>query len=133
MGKTVRGVLLIGLAVAGLNGCDYWPPALQAQIEQLRAEAQTASAERAKLETQLMETAKMKDELQLRVEELTRLNRELAGRIANLEQNLAAEKTKASKPAAKASVKAAPAKNSGKAAVKPSGKAAAKKPAKAKR
>ena len=31
-----------------VSGCDYWPPALQAQIEQLQQEAQLATADRAK-------------------------------------------------------------------------------------
>lgn len=126
-GKVPGLAILFGVAVigmVGLTGCDYWPPALQAQIEQLRAEAQTAAAERAKLESQLMETVKLRDELQTRVDELTRLNRELAGRVAGLEQSLTEEKAKSAK-VAKGSAKSA-----GKAAAKPGTKASAKKPAK---
>lgn len=117
-------VVLLGAAMIGLSGCDYWPPALQAQIEQLRAEAQTAAAERAKLESQFMETVKLRDELQVRVDELTRLNQELAGRVAGLEQSLAEAKAKGAK------VAKGPAKPASKAAAKPAAKAKAKKPAK---
>lgn len=116
-----RLVIGLSLVVAGLAGCDYWPPALQAQIEQLRAEAQAAAAALAKLEGQLNETSKLKEDLQRRVEELTRLNQELTGRVASLEQNLLAEREKAaklSKPAKKGT------------AAKSSVKAVAKKPAK---
>jgi uncharacterized coiled-coil DUF342 family protein len=121
--KRLGPVILMGAALIGLNGCDYWPPALQAQIEQLRAEAQSAAAERAKLESQLMETAKLKDELQARVNELTQLNQELAGRNAALEKNLAEERTKGPKVSAKASTKAA-AKATAKPATKPMSKKA---------
>jgi chromosome segregation ATPase len=123
--KGLRLIILMGAALmgmVGLTGCDYWPPALQAQIEQLRAEAQSAAAERAKLESQLMETAKLKDELQARVNELTQLNQELAGRNAALEKNLAEEKTKGAKVSGKASTKAA-----AKATAKPAAKTASKK------
>jgi outer membrane murein-binding lipoprotein Lpp len=93
-----------------LSGCDYWPPALQAQIEQLRTEVQTATAERASMENQLRETMKAKEELQARVGELARLNQELIARATGLEQELAAERAKTAKlgkPSAKAGAKPA--------------------------
>jgi len=85
------------LAASGLSGCDYWPPALQAQIEQLRSDAQLAAAERAKAEGQLREAVKQRDELQARVDELTRLNRDLAARATTLQQSLTAEQEKSAK------------------------------------
>lgn len=124
LGKMLGLVILSGVAMVGLNGCDYWPPALQAQIEQLRAEAQATAAERAKLESQFMEIAKLKDGLQARVDELTRLNRELAGRVAGLEQSLTEAKSKGAK------VAKGPAKSTGKASDKPAAKTQAKKSAK---
>ena len=54
----VRVLLFVGLSI-GLSSCDYWPPALQAQIEQMQVEAQIATAERAKLQSQLTNTMKM--------------------------------------------------------------------------
>jgi len=100
---------LLCVAASSLSGCDYWPPALQAQIEQLRSEAQLATAERAKVEGQLRDAIKQRDELQARVDELTRLNRDLAARTSNLEQSLAAEQQKSAK-ATKSSAKGTPAK-----------------------
>ena len=50
---------VIGLSMLGfssmllLAGCDFWPPALQAQIEQLHSEAQQAAADKALLQNQL--------------------------------------------------------------------------------
>ncbi|MDE3223900.1 MAG: hypothetical protein KGN30_00650 [Nitrospirota bacterium] len=115
-------VLAVGM-VATLAGCDYWPPALQAQIEQLKAEVQAAAAERANLDNQLKDAVKAKEELQARLDELARLNRELAGNIANLKQALDAEREKTAKLGKSAS-KAAP-----KAAAKPAPAPGKKKPA----
>jgi chromosome segregation ATPase len=80
-----------------VSGCDYWPPALQAQIEQLQQEAQVANAERAKMIAQLNESNGAKQELQARVDDLTRSNRELTGRVSGLEQALVAERDKTSR------------------------------------
>src|SRR5581483_3753112 len=55
MGAVVGSAVAVLLMGIGLSGCDYWPPALQAQIEQLQAEAQAAAAERVKLLGQLNE------------------------------------------------------------------------------
>lgn len=86
------------LLVAGaLSGCDYWPPALQAQIEQLRAELQLAAAENARSENQVKEAVKSRDELQLKIDDMARINRELATRVATLEQGLASEREKVAK------------------------------------
>ncbi|HJU04279.1 MAG TPA: hypothetical protein VJ692_03940 [Nitrospiraceae bacterium] len=95
VGRAGGAVLVIALTSLSLSGCDYWPPALQAQIEQMQVDAQIATAERAKLQSQLADTMKMKEELQIRVDELTRSNREYSGRVTTLEQNLASEREKA--------------------------------------
>jgi hypothetical protein len=92
--------LLIGaLLVMGgnLSGCDYWPPALQAQIEQLRAELQLAAAEKARSENQVKEAVKTRDELQVKIDDMARINRELASRVATLEQSLVSEREKLAK------------------------------------
>jgi type II secretory pathway component PulM len=111
MTRSLMAGCAMGLVLT-LAGCDYWPPALQAQIEQLRAELQKAQSERATLETQLNEATRAKNELQARVAELTRQNNDLASKTAALEQGLAAEREKVAKltkatakPAAKAGPK----------------------------
>ncbi len=116
-GKAARWGGLVVLALT-VSGCDYWPPALQAQIEQLRADLQTATTERAKLESQLSETTKLKDELQARIDELNRANRDLTTRASGLEAQVhqlqekltkaAAVKKPAPAKAAKAAAKPAP-------------------------
>ena len=85
------------LMAVALTGCDYWPPALQAQIEQLRTESQTAAADKALLQNQLNAANRAKEELQARVEDLTRVNKEKSGMIANIERSLAVERERAAK------------------------------------
>lgn len=130
IGRRLRSGVVIVAALIGLSGCDYWPPALQAQIEQLRTDVQTATTEKAKVEAKLNETTKLlnettklKDELQARVDDFARLNREQATKIASLEKDLAAERQKTAKSgkkaaSAKASAKAKSKKKAAKAPVK---------------
>jgi chaperonin cofactor prefoldin len=118
--------MMMSMAV---SGCDYWPPALQAQIEQLQQEAQIAAAERTKMVAQLNESNAAKQELQARVDDLTRSNREFTGRVSGLEQALTAEREKTSR-LAKAASKPVSVKSVAKPAAK---KTAKKKPASKKR
>ena len=97
MGKGVRALLSIVLLSIGLSSCDYWPPALQAQLEQMQIEVQIATAERAKLQGQLTDIQRMKDELQIRVDELARSNSEFSKLVSTLEQALSTEREKVSR------------------------------------
>jgi chromosome segregation ATPase len=102
-------MLVVGLGfVASLAGCDYWPPALQAQIEQLRTEVQNANMEKAQLQNQLSAAVRAKDDLQVHFDELTKVNRDKSAQVANLEHSLAMERQKvAALTRGKASAKAA--------------------------
>ncbi|MDR4480818.1 MAG: hypothetical protein R3B37_13875 [Nitrospira sp.] len=116
--RAVMGLSVLGFgAMLLLAGCDFWPPALQAQIEQLHSEAQQAAADKALLQNQLNAANKAKEELQIRVEDLTRVNKEKSAMIANLERSIAAARERAVK-ATKSS------------AAKPTGKTTLKKPLK---
>lgn len=87
--RTRRGVFACALVVAmSLSGCDYWPPALLAQLEQLRSTVQDLSDERAQLEARLREATLLRDELQGRLDEATRRNEDLKQRLARLERDL---------------------------------------------
>lgn len=81
----------------GLVGCDYWPPALQAEIEQLRSETQTLSIEKIQLQAQVTDLSKTKQELQGQVDELSRINREKTGMITSLQNQLDAVRARALK------------------------------------
>jgi chaperonin cofactor prefoldin len=129
IGKLFCGIGALMMMSMTVSGCDYWPPALQAQIEQLQQESQIAAAERTKMVTQLNEANTIKQELQARVDDLTRSNRELTGRVSGLEQALTAEREKTSR-LAKATSKPVSAKTVTKPAAKKTSK---KKPSAKKR
>jgi len=115
-------VFACGLLLS-LAGCDYWPPALQAQIEQLRSETQTLAMEKAQLQGQVLDLSKAKQEYQSQVDELSRTNQEKTAMIMGLQKQLDTVRTKALK--AKSS-KITQRKAAMKATVRPSGKAAQK-------
>jgi len=121
-GKGIGSVLALVL-VSGLTGCDYWPPALQTQIEQLRSELQTVTAEKAQYQTQLASIAKVKDDLQAQVDDLNRSNRDKSTMIASLQSNVTALQERLNKSSKATTAKASAAKVPAKTAVKgPAGK-----------
>lgn len=109
--------------ILSLVGCDYWPPALQAQIEQMRSETQTLAMEKAQLQGQVSDLSKVKQEFQSQVEELSRMNREKTAMIMSLQKQLDAVRVKAVKSM---SSKATQRKAATKSTVKSSAKAAPK-------
>lgn len=119
----LSAVLMLGLTL-GMAGCDYWPPALQAQIEQLRSETQTLTMEKTQLQAQVNELSKTRQDMQTQIDDLGRLNREKTGMITSLQNQLDALRAKAAKAMAPAK---APAKTSAKLAPKPAAKPPAKK------
>ena len=132
MVKVLRQRLLVGVvAVMGVavSGCDYWPPALQAQVEQLRSEVQTVNMEKAQLQNQINDLSKAKQDLQTQVDDLGRMNREKTGMISSLQNQVEALRVKA----VKAMAPKAPAKAVAKPTAKPAAKAPVKKKVPAKR
>jgi len=101
----------------GISGCDYWPPALQAQIEQLQSETQIVTMENTQLQSQVTELSQAKQDLQSQVDELSRINREKSSTITNLQHQIDALRTKTAKTSS-------PAKKT----VKPATKSSPKKP-----
>ncbi|MEO5956480.1 MAG: hypothetical protein ABIR36_12430, partial [Nitrospiraceae bacterium] len=67
MVRNVVAVAAMTLFSIGLSGCDYWPPALQTQIEQIRSELQTSTVEKTQLQNQLASMTKVRDDLQAQV------------------------------------------------------------------
>lgn len=104
-----RGLIVVGLLLS-LAGCDYWPPALQAQIEQLRSENQALVMEKTQLQSQVNDLSKARQDLQTQIDDLSRMNREKTGMIASLQNQLDALRAKtvkamAPKPATKSVAK----------------------------
>ena len=128
-----RAVGLVIVLAAMLSGCDYWPPALQTQIEQLRSELQTVTMEKAQLQTQMASLSRAKDDLQAQVDDLVRTNRDKSTMIASLQSSvttLQERLTKASKPVTAKAVTTKP--SASKPAAKPTVKTAQKAPPKKK-
>ncbi len=121
MGRQLRGWAGFGLAlgiVVGLTGCDYWPPALQTQIEQLRSELQAVTAEKAQFQGQVASLTKVKDDLQAQVDELSRANRDKSTMIASLQNSVTSLQERLAKSAKPAATKASTAKPASKPAPK---------------
>ena len=124
MVRNLVAVAAITIVSVGLSGCDYWPPALQTQIEQLRSELQSATMEKTQLQNQLASFTKVKDDLQAQVDELSRANRDKSTMINGLQNSLAVAQERLAKSAKAATPKAG--------AVKPSAKVKQKAPARKK-
>ena len=128
MVRNLVALAAIMLVSVGLSGCDFWPPALQTQIEQLRSELQSATMEKAQLQNQLASIAKVKDDLQAQVNDLSRANQDKSTMIASLQNGLTAAQGRSAKSAKVATPKTGAAKP----ATKVTQKAPAKKKAPAK-
>jgi septal ring factor EnvC (AmiA/AmiB activator) len=121
-----QGGRAVGLVIAValmLSGCDYWPPALQTQIEQLRSELQTVTMEKVQLQTQMASLTRAKDDLQAQVEDLARTNRDKSTMIASLQSSVGSLQERLAKSSKPATAKAVSTKAS---AVKPAAKPAVK-------
>lgn len=118
MVRNLVAIAAITLFSIGLSGCDYWPPALQTQIEQLRSELQSATVEKAQLQNQLASMTKVRDDLQTQVDDLSRQNRDKSSMINGLQNSLAAAQERLAKSSKSAAPKAAATKTSTKVAPK---------------
>lgn len=121
-GKNRSAMRALGMALGfgcllSAAGCDYWPPALQAQIEQLRSETETLNMEKTQLQSQVNDLSKARQELQTHLDELSRVNREKTEVIASLQRRLDTSHGKGSKMLTPAKT---PAKSATKATAKPS-------------
>ena len=94
----VASILGVGFA-ASMTGCDYWPPALQVQIEQLQSDMQTLMIEKAQLQAQVTDLSRIKQDLQTQLDELNRVNQEKTTIITDLQNQLQAVRQKSLKAA----------------------------------
>ena len=81
-GAIRRGVLMLGLL--SLNGCDYWPAALQSQIEGLQSELNDALDDRQRLDQELRDLRSAQNSLERELESNARENNALRQRLATL-------------------------------------------------
>ena len=112
---SLAGVALGLGCLVSMTGCDYWPPALQAQVEQLRSETQTLATEKAQLQVQINDLSNARRDLQSQLDEMSRVSREKTVMITSLQHQVDALRAKGAKavvsakspvkPAAKPTVK----------------------------
>jgi septal ring factor EnvC (AmiA/AmiB activator) len=107
MMRNLVAVAAVMVVSMGLSGCDYWPPALQAQIEQLRSELQMVTMEKTQLQNQLASMTKTKDDLQAQVDDLSRASRDKSVMINSLQNSLTASQGRQAKLAKTTAPKAA--------------------------
>ena len=83
--KSAPGLITIGLLIGlSLSGCDYWPPALHHDIEELRNDLNDALDERHRLTNDNAELRSMHESLRREAEKIGRENEELRNRLAKL-------------------------------------------------
>lgn len=82
---------LTGMAGAlAVSGCDYWPPALQAQIEELETDNARLLERQTEIQQRLTDTRRDNESLKSEAEDLARRNQQLAARLQQAEQGLRA-------------------------------------------
>lgn len=91
------GLACCAALVLSLSGCDYWPPALQAQIEQLRSEIQVVTAENTQLQSEISELSRTRQDLQTQFDELSRVNQEKSHMITDLRRQIDTSRAKTAK------------------------------------
>lgn len=74
----------LGLILSVLSGCDYWPPALQTEIDTLRAELNDVLDDRQRLEFEKSGLKATQESLQREVETKAQENDDLRRRLAAL-------------------------------------------------
>ena len=94
----VASILGVGLAFS-MTGCDYWPPALQVQIEQLQSDMQTLMIEKTQLQAQVTDLTRVKQDLQMQLDELNRVSQEKTSIITGLQNQLQTVRQKSVKTA----------------------------------
>jgi peptidoglycan hydrolase-like protein with peptidoglycan-binding domain len=83
--KSGLGLKTVGVLVGlSLSGCDYWPPALHHEIEELRNDLNDALDERQRVNNDNAELRSLQDSLRREAEEKERDNEALRSRLAKL-------------------------------------------------
>ena len=82
--RPIVRLLIVAVTTLTLAGCDYWPPALQSEIADLRAALHGVMDERLRLSQEVMELKSAHDAMVKEIEEKARVNSELQQRVATL-------------------------------------------------
>jgi Tfp pilus assembly protein PilN len=93
---------VIGCVVM-LNGCDWWPPALQQRIGTQEAQIKALGAEKTALQTKMADLTKAAEDCQAQSAQAAKVQADLQAQVAQLKADLetALTLTKKGKPGKK--------------------------------
>jgi peptidoglycan hydrolase CwlO-like protein len=95
--RRVIGSLACAGVLAGIVGCDWWPPALQERIGQQEAQIKILQAEKTRMQARLAELTKTVDDLKAQAVQAEQANSELKTQVEQLKVSLAQAQAKTSK------------------------------------
>lgn len=98
--QAVGLVVLVGL-LAGLTGCDWWPPALQERIGQQEAQLKLLEAEKTRMQAKVTELNKAIDEARAQASKMEQDNAALQTQVDQLKVVVAEAEAKAKANAVK--------------------------------
>jgi len=94
--QAVGAVVCVGL-LAGVTGCDWWPPTLQERIGQQEAQIKALLGEKARLQAKVTELSKTLEDMKAQAAQMEQTNNGLKTQMDQLQVALAQAEAKAAK------------------------------------
>lgn len=92
----VGAVVCVGL-LAGISGCDWWPPTLQERIGQQEAQIKALQGEKTRMQAKITELTKALEEVRAQAAQLEQTNNGLKTQVEQLKVAVAQAEAKAAK------------------------------------
>ena len=96
--QAIGAVVCVGL-LAGVTGCDWWPPTLQERIGQQEAQIKALQGEKARLQAKIAELTKALEDVKAQAAQMEQTNNSLKTQMEQLKMALAQAEAKAAKVA----------------------------------
>ena len=94
--QAVGAVVCVGL-LAGVTGCDWWPPTLQERIGQQEAQIKALLGEKARMQAKITELTKALEDVKAQAAQMEQTNNSLKTQMEQLQVALAEAEAKAAK------------------------------------
>ncbi len=94
--QAVGAMVCVGL-LAGVTGCDWWPPTLQERIGQQEAQIKALLGEKARMQAKITELTKALEDLKAQAAQMEQTNNSLKTQMEQLQVSLAQAEAKAAK------------------------------------
>ncbi len=85
----VVGAIALAGCLIGLSGCDWWPPALQQQIEELGAKVKAAEAEKSAVLKKMADVSQAAEDCRVKSDQMAKAQADLKARVDQLQTALA--------------------------------------------